>query len=403
MKIGHLNIPKPEIDKFAFVHDIQTQLYLQYSRLVENEAVGTQILSMLRDDPRVQALDGKMISSGSGASRFEIKTLAMWFLWASNEYGQHVAEEKLNSFLDLERIPVVNTLWVLGIEADKILELEQGYRIVPIDEMPDSRDKEQYLRRDFHILVHRIPKPKAAITCTCHVNKSKGSDDDMTQEMEKDKEFWDSSRHLSELALLFNALDGVSCIPYYSTSYFLPDMPMGMFGSSGGGTTLYDIFGYRSSKLSDDIKTDINGLMDAFGKYTDNDKTRIGRILSRLSQAKRRNQIEDKILDLGIALEMALLEDNKNNDQLSLSFRLRGSWLIGIEKEERKNIYRNLKEIYNYRSQVAHSGVLCGNDMSKINVVRERFQDYSLLAEKIIRHLIVNGRPDWTKLILNAI
>ena len=239
----------------------------------------------------------------------------------------------------------------------------------------------------------------------CYVTKAKRSDT-QAQEIENDKEFWDSSRHLDEIALLLNSLDGVSCIPYFSTSYNLPDMPIGMFGGSGGGSPVYDIFGYRSSKLSEAMKDDINNLIDAFCKLSLNDKARIGRILSCLSQAKRRNQIEDKIFDLGIAIEMALLEDNKNNDQLSLSFRLRGSWLIGKEKKERQNIYRQLRDIYNfynYRSQVAHSGILCGNDPAKINIVREHFQEYSLLAEKIIRHLILNGHPNWTELILAAI
>jgi hypothetical protein len=75
-------------------------------------------------------------------------------------------------------------------------------------------------------------------------------------------------------------------------------------------------------------------------------------VLSRPSQAKQRDQIEDKILDLGISLEMALLEDNKNNDQLSLSFGLRGSWLIAADYEERQLIYRQLREMYDFRSQV---------------------------------------------------
>jgi len=402
MEIGHLNIPKPVLDKVSFEYDIQTRLHLQYSKLIENTDIGNQVLEILGSDPRVQALDGKMISSGISAVRFELKTLAMWFLWAVNEFGKKTAEEKLNTFLEVEKVPVVNTLWVLGIELNKTLELEHGYRIVSIEEMPDSRDKEQYLRHDFNALMHILPKPKAAITCISSVNKYRCSDDPM-QEREGDKDFSDSSCYLYEIALLLNALNGVSCVPYYSTSYTLPDMPIGMFGGSGGGVSVYDVFGYGSSSLSEDEKGNINGLLSAYGKLPTNDKVRIGRVLSRLSQAKRRNQIEDKILDLGIAMEMALLEDNKNNDQLSLSFRLRGSKLIGREKEERKNIYRQLKDIYNYRSQVAHSGILCGNDPEKIKVVRERFQEYSLLAERIIRHLIFNGSPDWTGLILDVI
>lgn len=402
MDIGHLNIPKPEMEKVAFVHDIQTRLYLQYSRLIENEGPGAKVLKALEEDPRVQALNGHMISRGSSASRFEIKTLAMWFLWAINEYGHEVAEYNLNRFLNPETVPVINTLWVLGIEVDKPIELENGVRIISIEEMPDSRDKEQYLKDEFGVLVHRMPKPKAAITYTCDITKA-SRDDGFSEAQEKDKQFWDSSRLLNDVALLLNAIDGISCIPYFSTSYTLPEMPIGMFGGSGGGSPLHDIFGYRSSKLAASNASEINRLLSAFSALSSSNKTRMSRVLSRLSQAKRRDQIEDKILDLSIALEMALLEDNKNNDQLSLSFRLRGSWLIGADHEERQLIYRQLRDIYNYRSQVAHSGALCGNDTEKINTVRENFQEYALLAERIIRQLIYMNNPDWTKLILGAI
>jgi hypothetical protein len=401
MEIGHLNIPKPKLEKFTFVPDIQTTLYMQYSKIIESD-IGTQTLAMFKDDPRIQTLDGKMISNGSGGSRFEIKTLAMWFLWAINEYGENIATESLNTFLNSKEVPVLNTLWVLGIELDKTMELEHGYQIIPIKDMPDSRDKAQYFREDFDALFHRLPKPKAAIACINNVAKI-FNDDDMKQEREKMKGFWDSSHYLNEIALLLNALDGVSCIPYFSTSYTQPNMPLGMFGGSGGSSPLHDIFGHRTTKLSENVKGNITSLLDVFSKLPTNDKARIGRVLSRLSQAKRREQIEDKILDLGIALEMAILEDNKNNEQLSLSFRLRGSWLIGREKEERQNIYQQLKDIYNYRSQVAHSGILCGNDREKINVVKEQFQAYSLLAERIIRHLILHGHPDWTMVILDNV
>lgn len=402
MDIGRLNIPKPETERVAFVHDIQTRLYLQYSRLIEDGGPGASVLEALENDQRVKALNGSMISRGSSASSFETETLAMWFLWAINEYGFEAAERNLNRFLNSETVPVLNTLWVLGIELDSSIELDNGVRIVSIQEMPNSRDKEQYLKHDFGALIHRIPKPKAAITYTNDVTKS-SRDNEFPGIQEKDKQFWESSNLLNEISLLLNAIDGISCIPYFSTSYTLPEMPIGMFGGSGGGCPLHDIFGYRSSKLPISSASEINSLLSSFSALSFPNKTRMSRVLSRLSQAKRRDQIEDKILDLGIALEMALLDDNKNNSQLSLSFRLRGSWLIAADHKERQAIYRQLRDIYDFRSQVAHSGALCGNDAEKINDVREKFQEYSLLAEKIIRELIYKNSPDWSNLILGGI
>ncbi|MEI8173607.1 MAG: hypothetical protein WCH07_09020 [Deltaproteobacteria bacterium] len=404
MEIGNLQIPRPEIDdEAAFVNDRLTQLYLAYSRLIESEDVGTQVLAALGEDPRVQALDGYMISNGNNATGFEIKTLAMWFLWAIHEYGQDIAEKNLNTFLYSDKVSVINTLWVLGIEVEKTLDLGNGYRIESVHKMPNSREKQHYLKRDVQYFPHRTPKPKAAITYTCQTTKAVKGNETFQQIQIRDEEFWNSSRRLSEIALLLNAIDGVSCIPYFSTSYALPDMPIGMFGASGGGSQLYDIIGRTSLKLSEDSVSEIRNLVDAFGALPPGDKLRMSRALSRLSQAKRRYQIEDKILDLCIALEMALLDDNENNDQLSQSFRLRGSWLIGKDGDDRHIIYGQLRDIYKYRSQVAHSGALCKNDGIKIDEVRKRFQEFSFLTERIIRHLIYNGHPEWSKLILGTI
>lgn len=406
MKIGRLQIPRPEIAEVDFVRsDSINQLHSWYSKLIKNEAVGTRVLAALREDPRVQALDGHMISYGNNATRFDVEDLAMWFLRTTQEYGQDIAETNLDTFLGSEKLTVINTLWVLGIEVENTLDLGSGYRIESVYQMPDSREKRLYLNRDdfFSPQQHRTRKPKTAITCTCQTTKAVKGNETIQQMKIGDEEFWNSSQRLSEIALLLNALDGVSCIPYYSTSYAPSGMPMGIFGGSGGGSTIYDIIGYGSSKLFADSVREIRSLVDAFGALPSGDKLRMTRALSRLSQAKRRLQIEDKILDLGIALEMVLLDDNVNNDQLSQSFRLRGSWLIGKDGHDRHIIYSELKDIYDYRCQVAHSGALRKNNGTKIDEVRTKFQEYSFLAGRIIRHLICNGHYEWSKLILGVI
>lgn len=400
MQHGKLQFPKLNIEPFSFVHDFQTRLFLQYINIVEKTDVGNKVVEMLSNDSRVKILEGKMISRGSGAHAFEVKTLAMWFLWCANEFGLENAEKYLNSFLDDDVIPVMNTLWVIGIEIDQPIQLSGGYEILPIADLPDSRDKEQFLQSRFDNFVQPRPIPVSAIVRACRVKKAL-SDDDFVSD-KKDVEFWQSNRRLHEIALLLNTLDGISCLPYYSTSYSYPTTPFGPFGGSGGGSPIYDVLGHKIIKLTSSDQIAIDELIKSYDKLSEPEKKRFQRLLDRLSQAKRRTQIEDKILDLGITLEMLLLEDNSNNDQLSLSFRLRGSWLLGETKEERLKIYEQLKAIYIYRSQVAHSGVLGKGDARKINVVREAFPEYQSLAERICRAILKNGKPDWTKIILNA-
>ena len=205
------------------------------------------------------------------------------------------------------------------------------------------------------------------------------------------------------MSLILNALDNVSCLAYYSTYYPVSGTPLGPFGGSGGGSSLYDVMGHSSTKIASQDLLSIDALIKGFEILDSNEKVRMRRILSRLSQAKRRVQIEDKILDLGIAMEMLLLQDNTHNAQLSLSFRLRGSWLLGTSADTRYEIYHQLKDIYRYRSDVAHSGVLCKGDAAKIKTVRDAFPVYRSYAEDICRKIIQDGKPDWDKLVLDAI
>ena len=392
--------PKLKIEPFSFVHDFQVRLYLQFVEIVEKTDLGKQTVESLKNDPRVVELGDKMISRGSGAQKFEVETLAMWFLWCANEFDHDTATQRLEQFLNSEKITVINVLWILGIDVQEPIDLVDGFTIQPVKEMPDSRDKEHFLQHRIGNSVRPTPTPKSAIIKHCAVRKALSSDPSPTHELD---EFWNASRRLHEIAILLNALEGVSSLPYYSTSYPEPTTPFGPFGGSGGGSVVYDVLGFTSTHLESDIRGTIIKLLTGFDKLAEPERARMQRILSRLSQAKRRTQIEDKILDLGIALEMMLLDDNRSNEQLSLSFRLRRSWLLGNSPDERKEVYRQLKRLYRYRSQVAHGGVLCRGNAEKIRSVQSSLPTFQNYAEQICQKLIVSGIPKWDGLILNAI
>jgi hypothetical protein len=373
----------------------ELDLFLHYERELSTSVEGIRVLAMLESDPRVQELDGKMISHGGGASLFSIRKLASWVLWYREQWGEERATARLVAFLSEDLLEVINTLWVIGTHFGESLDLGDGYSITAIGDMPDSGDKVRFLAgSSFRAGGPIYPVPTAAITKTCTAKK--------IDEENIDTAFLEERQQLHDIALIMNALPGICCLPFYATSY-LPDTPFGPFASSGGYTVSYDVWG-------DDVQTTflpeyqsiLISLIQSYKKHERVEQLRIGRILSRLSQAKRRGQIEDKILDLGIALEMLLLNDNSSHEQLSLTFRLRGSWLLGHTPKEREAVYLRLKEVYNFRSQVAHSGNLCKGDPTKIARVVENFSIYQKYAEEIFRLIIQRGEPNWEALILDA-
>lgn len=366
---------------------------------IKDQVESRKVMAELNSDKRVQALKDQYLSTGDSFCFFNVEPLVGWYLWAVNEFGEKFAKKNLNKFLDSDKVPLINTLWVLGIEVDKTLNLDNGLHIVPIENMPDSSDKEYYSNSNLRELMH-IRKPKAAITHTCEIIKTfkVKSGEDVFKQLPENIELGKSSLLLHKTTYILNALSGISSSAYLLTPYFLPETPLIAYSVTSNSKNFYDANGIRFSKITEDNVSEINNLMNALANFSTKDEARGYRILSRLSQAKSGVQIEDKILDLGIALEMALLDESIKNDNLALSFSLRGSWLIGENKyHERQIIYKQLKNIYNYRSDVAHTGALRKNGAEK---AREHFPEYLILAEKIINKVIYNNKIDWDELIL---
>ncbi len=398
IEVGHLQLPKFEIERFSFVHDISTRLFVFYADIVEHHPAGTEVIQRLKADARVAALYGKMISSGSVASMFEIKRLAMWFLWLANESGLDIANASLERFLTDESISILNTLWILGISVEAPVDLVEGYKILPIEKMPDSREKDEFSKLGTHQFGDITNQPKAAIVKECLVLKT--SPNELAQ-LGTGSELLSTQKQLLDISLLLNSLPQISCTSHFQTAY-PSNAPFGPFGGSSGGIYSPDVPSRNNTICTLEHASQLCELIKVFSRKAASEQIRLHRILHRIAQAKKRMQIEDKILDLSIALEMLLLGDNGNNDQLSLSFRLRGSWLLGSDASSRSELYKQFRDLYGYRCQVAHSGILCKGNAQEIQAVWRNFDSYASLAERVVQKVIRDGTPDWTQKLLGA-
>lgn len=396
-RLGQLGIPIIRPSQIPFGSNYQIRLFQEYSARIRETQGGQGVLQELTRDSRVMALNGKMLPSGIGRHLFSPELLGMWFLWYANEHGIEKARECVNVFLDSEEISFTDALWILGVKVDQSITLKGGFIIRPIDEMADSSHKELFSQSVFPLSPSHSIAPCAAIVKSYQVKKALPPTRHLPAPTQASQDFY---ARMEEIAWLLNALDGASCVPYVRTGYSDPTMPLGPFGGFSSLGQLHDAGGPANTVLSAQSEEAINGLLDALHRLNPNENARMLRIFRRLSQAKRGLQIEDRILDLGIAMEMLLLDDNSSREQLTLSFRLRGCWLLGSSPDERGEIYARLKELYNYRSDVAHSGLLCRGNSNKIARVYEDFPTYRSLAERVCRKILKDGKPDWDKVVL---
>ena len=137
-------------------------------------------------------------------------------------------------------------------------------------------------------------------------------------------------------------------------------------------------------------------LYHGINKRTQSEQDVLWRIVQRLSQAKRRTRIEDKILDLGITMEMLLINERMTSE-LKYRFALRGSFLLTSIKKTRKEIFYDLKRFYDLRSAIAHSGGFSERDS---RFAMDNVETYEKYVESICSYIILNGWPDWDTLIL---
>ena len=118
--------------------------------------------------------------------------------------------------------------------------------------------------------------------------------------------------------------------------------------------------------------------------------------LDRLNNALRRQNLVDKAIDLGIALEVLLLHGISAGDRGEMGYRssVRGATYLGKNKDERTKILKRLKDTYNMRSVAVHSGVLKGKKGKKSpeKILEEAIRDIADIARKLINQ---GSFPDW--------
>jgi len=386
MKFGELKIPHINVMEFPQEqNDFHTKLFIQYMDILKKTDLGKHVLNLLSNDKRVQSLVGTNIIQAQSSMPFDIERLGCWYLWRANNIGTTQAELELNEYLDSDDLEVVNIVWILGIDVDIKIEILDNIEIIPISKMHDSAVKEKFLQNRFKHMPYKMPTPSAALVSTSINKKSDGLHSDAAVQ-----------NKLEDICLLLNLLSNTSCLTYFSYIEVSERTPIGPFGGYGGSGVVSDVIGDKTTKLIKEDFFEITELYNSFINLDKEDQRRFYIIINRISQAKRRHSLEDKILDLVIALEMMLLDDN-NKSQLKLQFKLRGSLLISKSDIEKKDLFSILSKLYDYRSSVAHSGVLKEKDRMIIN---DNFQDYCDLTEKICKTLIISGKPEWDNLLL---
>lgn len=119
----------------------------------------------------------------------------------------------------------------------------------------------------------------------------------------------------------------------------------------------------------------------------------------RLLRSRCAIRATDRMLDLGIADEIALMHSRDKGDgksEITFKFSTRAAWLIGANPEDRAAIFAIAAALYGGRSSVAHTGQVPTNLLPQL----AEFDD---LVSRVIQALLQRGSfPNWKALVLGG-
>ncbi|WP_068084056.1 HEPN domain-containing protein [Novosphingobium rosa] len=122
--------------------------------------------------------------------------------------------------------------------------------------------------------------------------------------------------------------------------------------------------------------------------------------IDRLLRSRVFGELENRIIDLGMAAEIALMHSKRGvsdgKSEITNKMANRGAWLIGSTPDERVEVVKQLSDLYSARSVVVHTGEAKA-------ALLPRVADFDRIVAQIVIALLKRGAfPDWKRLVLGG-
>jgi len=381
-------------------------LVFQREELNLSNTIHWVVIDYIRNDPEAQRIKNKLQSNPNISSNQTVRTglksggglsfddVLIWYIYYANEYSEDAADIALEEYYQGSTFEALMCLWICGIMIEEKVDLGDGYHICPLEELPISSDRERFRTEVGDI---GFDHPVCAVVAKICVDKSNQNDG---------KPHIKTYDRLHEICKLLSLINEVTCSPIMQSLYPL-NCPIS-FLRGGGELYLRQPMLKPIVNLSPANIRELKGLMAAIQTLDSSKRSLLNRSVGRLMRAKHGDFLGDQFLDLSIALEMLLLNDNSSHVQLALSFRLHGALLMGDDLSSRMRIQDMLSDIYTQRSSMAHAGAMTNRKKCKYSKKSDKsweilIEEFLTLGEDIIKKIILNGLPNWGELRLGGV
>jgi hypothetical protein len=312
----------------------------------------------------------------------------------------HEALAWLEKILSTERASGIGILVLSGVSASVPIVISPRVSIVPFEAVPHSFTKswvQESFSNSFRILQSRHLPPRAAVLCTYEVQPFLHHTSDGDPPAQSDPLAVQTLLDDVRLAL---TLVGPSCpttVGYWS-QFDDPDLNDAL-AYQGVSSSIEEVLPWGLSPPTPLDPAESLHVTSAFLALPDPLKERIRLALRRLNQALRRPAHGDRALDLAIALE-SLLTDDEEAGELRFKLSLRAALTLGGSTEDRVKTRRAVRALYDLRSKIVHTGRTTSRSPQTVSATS---LEASVLCARVIRTIVDWGKlPNWTELEVSS-
>lgn len=366
------------------------------------------------------------INFGTGITYpLRVELFTLWLVHTAIKHNVDQAINILEAYIESNAYELKHKSIYIGIHVNDAIELDENLWLLPYSEAPDSTLLTYYPKSQNQIS-HIKMKTSGPISPTRDISavalvssytvkpmflKSHNSDDSYQGYK---RMLYMSVHAVGDLLTLFSE-HGIfhlaSCACYSDAA---------LMAKEAGVHKSFTFSGYQLSDITPHIRTsplkntqlnELKVLYESYKKLKSSDRNKLQIIIRRLARAMPEEfsafNREDRAIDIGIAFESLLLPETKEGE-LSYRLALRGALLGGDTVNERSKIRTLLKNVYNYRSQAVHNGVLTEQTKNKkvirtLQEVDQDLRDAISLCIKLIKKVIITGHlPDYKQLEIGS-
>ena len=383
-------------------------------RFVETDKeIESKIIYFMETQPELKIFNYSSFNLGGFFPTISYKNLLSWLLYVATRESVDIAIEKLTAYLYLDHNPVIEMLALSGVEVEKPLQITNEITLVPFENIPSPQLKEmldpamlkpENLIKSGSPLIYSIDRSKPKSATAALVRNTELSPKIVISFDDKDYVPPKIDTLIYEVCECLTLIGKCTPLPI-AHSYILEDwIPCSGITGFGISTPIHDVINPNAFLLSGDDVQNVITICNKFIQLKQETRDKLRVPIQRLNQARRRQSLADKAIDLGISFEALFLGDRNEKEQISFTFRLRGAWFLGKNFEERDDLIRKFQKIYDCRSTAVHTGKLDQEiklgKQNKISASIFLDQADSLCAQAIMKVIDDGKFPDWNHLIL---